>query len=228
QLRIKRFTPVVTQVINLIPTDVGRPIEHTVSNLSGYDHLVEDIKELLDTQVPMDLEVQSKKGLWYLMRILPYITLENVIKGAVITFTEITEIKRAREILRENEAIRRLAVIAHDASDAITLQDINGHILAWNPMAERMYGWSEAEALKMNISNLVPESRSKEELSVLKKLSRAEVLKPYRTQRLSKDGRIVEICLTATSLVNEADEVYAISTTEREIKPENMKKEGQE
>ena len=228
QLRIKRFTPAVTQVINLIPTDVGRPIEHTVSNLSGYDHLVEDIKEVLDTQVPKDLEVQSKKGLWYLMRILPYITLENVIKGAVITFTEITEIKRAREILKESEAIRRLAVIAHDASDAITLQDINGHILAWNPMAERMYGWSEAEALKMNISNLVPESRSKEELSVLKKLSRAEVLKPYRTQRLSKDGRIVEICLTATSLVNEADEVYAISTTEREIKPENMKKEGHE
>jgi two-component system, chemotaxis family, CheB/CheR fusion protein len=183
---------------------------------------------VLETQMPRDLEVQSKKGLWYLMRILPYITLENIIKGAVITFTEITEIKRAREILKESEAMRRLAVIAHDASDAITLQDMNGHILAWNPMAEMMYGWSEAEALKMNISNLVPESRSKEELVVLKKLSRAEVLKPYRTQRLSKDGRIVEICLTATSLVNEADEVYAISTTEREIKPENMKKEGYE
>jgi two-component system CheB/CheR fusion protein len=228
QLLIKRFTPAVTQVINLIPTDVGRPIEHTVSNLSGYDHLVEDIKEVLDTKVPKDLEVQSKKGLWYLLRILPYLTLENVTKGAVITFTEITEIKRAREILRESEAFRRLAVIAHDASDAITLQDLNGQILAWNPMAERMYGWSEAEALKMNISNLVPESRSKEELSVLKKLSRAEVLKPYHTQRLSKDGRIVEICLTATSLVNEAGEVYAISTTEREIKSEYMKKEGHE
>jgi two-component system CheB/CheR fusion protein len=215
QLRIIRFTPAVTQVINLIPTDVGRPIEHTVSNLSGYDHLVEDIKEVLDTQVTKDFEVQSKKGLWYLLRIRPYLTLENMIKGAVITFTEITEIKRAREILRESEAIRRLAVIAHDASDAIILQNLDGYILAWNPMAERMYGWSEAEALKMNISNLVPESRRKEELVVLKKLSRAEVLKPYRTQRLSKDGRIVEICLTATSLVNEADEVYAISTTDR-------------
>ena len=62
-------------------------------------------------------------------------------------------------------------------------------------------------------------------MAVLKKLSRAEVLEPYRTQRLSKDGRIVEICLTVTSLVNEADEVYAISTTEREIKSENTKKE---
>jgi two-component system CheB/CheR fusion protein len=146
----------------------------------------------------------------------------------VITFTDITEIKRAEEVLKESEAIRRLAVIAHDTSDAITLQNMDGHILAWNPMAERMYGWSEAEALKMNISNLVPESRRKEELAVLRRLSRAEVLRPYRTQRLSKDGRIVEVCLTVTSLVNEAGEVYAISTIERQIKSEDTKKEGQD
>jgi two-component system CheB/CheR fusion protein len=58
----------------------------------------------------------------------------------------------------------------------------------------------------------------------LKKLSQAEVLEPYRTQRLAKDGRIVEVWLSATSLINEAGVVYAISTTERRIKPENMKK----
>ena len=61
---------------------------------------------------------------------------------------------------------------------------------------------------------------------MLKKLSSAEVLEPYRTQRLTRDGRIVEVWLTATSLVNEADVIYAISTIEREIKSENMKKEG--
>jgi len=103
---------------------------------------------------------------------------------------------------------------------------MEGCILAWNPRAERIYGWTEAEALKMNIRSLIPKSRREEELAVLKKLSQAEVLKPYRTQRLSKDGRIVEICLTVTSLVNEANEIYAISTIEREIKFENKKKEG--
>jgi len=46
-------------------------------------------------------------------------------------------------------------------------------------------------------------------------LGRSSVLEPYRTQRLAKDGRIVEIWLTATALVNEAGEVYAIATTER-------------
>ncbi|MDY9925388.1 chemotaxis protein CheB [Methanosarcina sp.] len=224
QLRILRFTPTVTQIINLIPTDVGRPVEHIVSNLSGYDHLVEDIKEVLDSLIPKDIEVQTKKGIWYLLRIRPYRTLENVIKGAVITFTDITEMKQAREILKESEAMRRLAVVIRDANDAITLQDMEGNILAWNSMAERMYGWSKAEALTMNISRLVPESRKENELDMLKKLSQAEVLEPYRTRRLTKDGRILGVWLTATALVK-AGEVYAISTIEREIKPESRGKE---
>ncbi len=121
--------------------------------------------------------------------------------------------------------MRRLTAVVQDSSDAITLQDIEGNIMAWNPKAEKMYGWSEAEALTMNISSLIPESRKEEELARLKKLSRAEVLEPYHTQRLTRDGRVVEVWLTATSLVNEADEIYAIATTEREIKSENTKKE---
>jgi two-component system CheB/CheR fusion protein len=224
QLRIMRFTPQVTHVINLIPTDVGRPVGHIVSNLLGYDRLVEDIKEVLDTLTPKDIEVQTKKGAWYLLRIRPYRTLENVIKGAVITFTDISEMMRAREILKESEAIRRLAIVVQDSSDAIILHDMEGRILAWNPMAERIYGWSEAEALKMKIGSLVPENRREEELAALKKLGHAEFLEPYRTQRLTKDGRTLEVWLTATSLVNEAGEVYAIATTEREVKAKNSKK----
>ena len=195
----------------------------THSLLLGYDRLVEDIKEVLDTLVPKDIEVQTKKAMWYLMRIRPYRNIENVIKGAVITFTDINEIKRAEEIMKEAKAIRRLAAVVQDAKDAIILQDLEGHITAWNPGAERMYGWSEAEALTMNISSLIPESRKEEELATLKKLKNAEVLEPYRTQRLTKDGQIVNICLTASSLVNETGKVYAIMTTERKLESEAKK-----
>ena len=62
QLRIQRFTPAVTQVINLIPTDVGRPLGHIVSNLVGYDRLVEDVRTVLDTLVPKEVEVQTQDG----------------------------------------------------------------------------------------------------------------------------------------------------------------------
>lgn len=100
-LRISRFTPAVTQVINLIPSDVGRPVGHVVSNLMGYDRLVEDVVAVLDTLVPSETEVQTKAGTWHLMRIRPYRTLDNVIEGAVITFADITSHKKVETSLQE-------------------------------------------------------------------------------------------------------------------------------
>lgn len=75
----------------------------------------------------------------------------------------------------------------------------------------------------MNISSMSPESLKEKEFVILNKLISTEVWEPYRTQRLAKDGQIVEVWLTATPLVNETGEVYAIATTEREITSENTK-----
>jgi two-component system CheB/CheR fusion protein len=219
QLRIQRFTPTVTRVINLIQTDMGRPVGHIVSNLVGYDRLVDDVQGVLDSLIPKEVEVQTRAQTWYLLRMMPYRTLDNVIEGAVITFTDITEMKNAQMALQESESMRRLAVVVRDAHDAITVQDPEGGILAWNPAAERMYGWSEAEALAMNVRDRIPENRREEQLAIVKQLGHNEVLEPYRTQRVARDGRIVEVSLTATSLVNAAGKVYAIATTEREIGP---------
>jgi two-component system, chemotaxis family, CheB/CheR fusion protein len=217
QLRILRFTPTVTQVINLILTDVGRPVGHIVSNLAGYDRLVADVQAVLDTLVPKEVEVQTRAGEWFQMHIRPYRTLENVIEGAVITFAEITLLKRTEAALRDSEVYRRLAVLVRDSRDAVTMQDFDGRILAWNPAAERIYGWTEAEALNMNIRELVPQERRKEALALLRQLSRAEKLEPRRVERLAKDGQRVAVWLTATALVKESGEPYAVSTTVRKI-----------
>ncbi len=109
QLRISRFTPAATQLINLIQADVGRPVGHIVSNLIGYNRLVEDLQTVLDSLTPQDAEVQSRSGAWYLMRIRPYRTLENVIEGAVITFVDITERKRTEDALRKSSLSYRLS-----------------------------------------------------------------------------------------------------------------------
>ena len=68
-----------------------------------YDRLLEDTQAVLDTLIPKELEVQTKAGDWYLLRIRPYRTLENAIEGAVLTFFDVTEMKKAREALREAE-----------------------------------------------------------------------------------------------------------------------------
>ncbi len=112
RLRILRFTPTTTEIINLILSDVGRPVDHIVSNLTGYDRLKADTQAVLDTLVPKEMEVQTKTGAWYMMRILPYRTLDNVIEGAVITFVDITEAKKAQDALRLHEERTRVALNA--------------------------------------------------------------------------------------------------------------------
>jgi two-component system CheB/CheR fusion protein len=215
QQNIKRFTPSITQVISLIATDVGRPVGQIVTNLTGYDRLVEDLQQVLDTLVPKEIEVHSRQGRWFVLRIRPYRTLENVIEGAVITFFDVTDMQRAREALREAESLRHLAAIMTDSRDAIVVQDLQGKILSWNPAATRLYGWSEAEALGMDIRQMIPQAGQDEALSVIQKLSRAEILQPYRMERLTKEGGVVRILLTATALIDESQQVYAVATTER-------------
>jgi PAS domain S-box-containing protein len=468
QLRILRFTPTAAWIINLIPSDVGRPVGHIVSNLKGYDSLVADTQAVLDRLIPQEVEVQTVEGKWYTMRIMPYRTMDNVIEGAVITFIDITDMKKAQmalskseeqfkrlfteaplgialidsltghiyeanplfadiagrtveeiklinwmsithpddiqnelnnmvrlnageisgfsmekrylhrdgsavwtsitiarvivadkayphhlcmienideskrmrediknseeryrtvvelsshaiaihrngkiiyanpaavqmfgarsveslignpildrlhpdshkavmervqkviseggktpavevkyikfdgtvlygeavatrilydgvpavyaaiiditerkateEALRKANELLRLAVVVRDAHDAITVQDLDGRIIAWNPGAVRMYGWSEAEALAMNVSERIPEEHRKTAMAKVQQLSGAEILESYLTYRIAKDGSIVEVSIISTALINETGKVYAIATTER-------------
>ncbi|MFO8113112.1 MAG: chemotaxis protein CheB [Desulfosalsimonadaceae bacterium] len=217
KLRILRFTPAITRIINLIQGDVGRPLGHVVSNLVNYDRIVEDTQEVLNNLIPKEVEVRTQEDVWYKMRIIPYRTQKNVIEGAVINFLDITMMKKS-----ENRF--QLAAIVYDSYDAIILRDLKGDILAWNPSAVRMYGWSETEALTMNIRDLIPDSVRNKELAVVQKLSKSKILKPYRTQRVHKDGRIVEVWITATAVRNETGEIYAITTTERAITDKKNKK----
>jgi two-component system, chemotaxis family, CheB/CheR fusion protein len=94
ELRIKRFTERVRQIVNLIPTDVGRPVADLVSNLRDGE-LVDDATDVLRTLVRKEQEVQSRDGHFYLVRIVPYRTAEKVVDGVVITFINIDSMKRA-------------------------------------------------------------------------------------------------------------------------------------
>ncbi len=215
QLKVLRYTPAAAQIINLIITDVGRPLNHIVSNLINYNTLAEDINAVLNSLISKEIEVQVKSGTWYTMCITPYRTLDNLIEGAVITFIDITRIKQTEEPVQKANRIMHLAEIVSDSLDAITAYDLDGRILVWNKSAERMYGWSESEALHLNIQEIIPEELQKEAFNALNNLSYAENLEPYCTQRKAKDGRIIDVMITSTALVNDLGKMYAISTKER-------------
>jgi PAS domain S-box-containing protein len=122
---------------------------------------------------------------------------------------DITERKRAENIRQ------RLATIVQQSNDSIISQDLKGNILTWNRSAERLYGYSEAEALRMNIAATVPEGDS-EMLAHLDAARHGRQAPPVEVKRRAKDGRILEVWWTAAPLFEDGQQV-GIVTTARDI-----------
>jgi two-component system sensor kinase FixL len=115
------------------------------------------------------------------------------------------------------EERRLLAAIVHDSNDAITVQDFDGNIKLWNRGAERIYGYTKAEALKMNIGQIAPNHTWDKFLAFIKRAREGEEVRSFETQRLTKDARLIDIWITITILTDEAGDPLGIATTEREI-----------
>jgi len=115
------------------------------------------------------------------------------------------------------EKFRRMATVIQDSNDAITFQDLEGNILAWNQGAEIIYGYSQAEALSMNIVDTVPKEYQEEARGFLASLKRGELLPNLETKRKHKDGRIIDVWLTNTKLTDDKGKLTGIATTERDI-----------
>ena len=145
-------------------------------------------------------------------------TLEQIERENESLRCRIVELERDRtEERRMEERLRRLATVLIDSNDAITLLDLTGRIVAWNRGAERMYGWTEAEALQMNVRELVPKAKIKEMDSFLESIRAGEVVESFETQRMTKDDRLLDVWVTVTKLVDEVGRPVAIAKTERDI-----------
>ena len=112
--------------------------------------------------------------------------------------TKLKDPKAAAEGMGSLEKFRRMATVIQDSNDAITFQDLEGNILAWNRGAEIMYGYSEAEALRMNIVDTVPTEYQEEAREFLASLKRGELVPNLETKRKHKDGRIIDVSLINT------------------------------
>lgn len=114
EFRIRLFTPTATDVINLIKTDQGRLLSDIVSNLE-YPNLIDDAATVLETLIPKEEEVRTKNDEWFLVRIFPYRTIDNVIDGVVLSFVDVTSLhKQQVETKRRNDGFRFVAQMTSD------------------------------------------------------------------------------------------------------------------
>ncbi len=96
---LRRYTTYATQLFKLIPSDIGRPLAHVVTDLD-YPQLHADALEVMRTLVFCETIAGTHDGRHYRVRIMPYRTQDNVIDGVVVTFTDVTEIKKLEAELR--------------------------------------------------------------------------------------------------------------------------------
>jgi two-component system CheB/CheR fusion protein len=208
-LNVRFFSPKASQLLNLIASDIGRPIGNIQPNLDTGD-IPEKVHRVIESLKPLAEEVRDNKGHWYTMRVRPYRTADNRIRGALILFVDITDSKLLQRA-------SRLATVVEDSNDAITVHGFDGHILAWNPRAVDIYGYSEEESLNANISIIVPEDKRQKYSMLINKLRHGQLVRPFNTQRMNKDGKLFEVIVTMSLLKNERGEPEAIATTERPL-----------
>jgi two-component system CheB/CheR fusion protein len=146
KMRIKWFTPRARDIFNVIGNDAGRSLLDITHRLE-YPLLHEDAAEAFEELHLVEREIKNHdNGRWYLARFLPYRTLDDRIQGAVLTFIDITDRRRAEAQLQAGEAHMRLLAQSTKGYGIITL-DCEGIITTWNRGAEGIFGYTEREAI---------------------------------------------------------------------------------
>jgi PAS domain S-box-containing protein len=112
---------------------------------------------------------------------------------------------------------RFLWSIVENSSDAIITKDLDGIISSWNKSAERLFGYTAAEAIGKSITMLIPPDRPDEELAILARIRRGEPIDHYETVRQRKDGSLVDISLTISPVTNAEGEIVGASKIARDI-----------
>ena len=118
---------------------------------------------------------------------------------------------------RAEVATRRLAAIVESSDDAIIGKDLNGVVTSWNRGAERIFGYTAAEMVGTSITRLTPPDRPEEEYQLVATLDRGERVRSFETIRQTKDGRLIDVSMTASLIRDQEGRVIGASTVARDV-----------
>jgi PAS domain S-box-containing protein len=131
--------------------------------------------------------------------------------GVVMVFRDVTERRRYEE------GLLRLAAIVESSDDAIVTKTLEGIITSWNPGAERMFGYSAAEAVGRPMTMVFPPERFAEEVEFLRRLAIGERVEHFETERIRKDGQRLHVSVSLSPLTTQAGAIIGVATIARDI-----------
>ncbi|MDB5581224.1 MAG: torS [Bradyrhizobium sp.] len=224
QMKVRRYTPAVTDLLNLIPADNGRAIRHLTAKFPVGD-LHAEAEEVLRSLRPLEQEVHGNSK-WYLKRILPYRTSEHNIEGVVITFVDISNLKRAE---RELEAVhrRQRAVLDQIPEAILIVAPPEGKLIYGNRRAAEMFGHpfplpfieSEWRSIYHAFRGYHQDGRSydAEQWPLYRALSAGEIVVDEEIDYVRPDGSRGRISVNASPVRNDTGEVVTAVATFAEI-----------
>jgi PAS domain S-box-containing protein len=118
---------------------------------------------------------------------------------------------------RGHAATARIATMVKSANDAIITKTLDGTITSWNPAAEKMFGYTAAEAVGRNITMIIPAEHRHEETVVLAKIGRGEIVDYFETIRTRKDGSTIQVSLTISPITGSDGGIVGASKIARDI-----------
>jgi PAS domain S-box-containing protein len=208
-LHVTRFTPPAATLLGLGERDIGRPCAGVMRGFD--DELSIDAQLLIERRSVAEKNVRSRLGRCYLRRIQPHRVDSERLKGVVVTYVDITN------QLATDAQLRRFAAVLRDSEDAILVVDFAGRIKAWNRGAERLYGYTEAEAHRLSMRDLATGDHAEDTQEVMRRVAKGEIVPSFDTQRRTRDGRMLDVSATVSLLLDDAGNPESLATTERDI-----------
>ena len=210
ELHISRFTPASKRFLNLIERDLGRPLADIAAKFPD-PNLVQDAQEVLRGLTPVEKELVSNDDAWCLRRIVPYRTLDNRIQGVVLTFMDVTNMKRVQGELR------RLSKVFMEGADPIFIEDLKGRVSDCNFEVENVYGWDRQELIGKPALTLVAAKYQQYKTSLLNRCRQGETIRNAESLHIHKRGEEFPVLITLTLMRNEKGEPEGIATIAKVI-----------
>jgi PAS domain S-box-containing protein len=148
----------------------------------------------------------------------PIVDQDGRARGCVLVIRDTTDQRRLEdEQARAFASTRLLASIVESSEDAILSKSLDGTIRSWNASAERLFGYSEAEAVGANVSLVIPPERLGEEAQIIERLKAGERTKHLETERRHRDGRCIPVQVSASPIRDQHGRVIGAASIVRDV-----------